>query len=370
MRIGFDAKRAFHNRSGLGNYARTLITALAASYPEDQFDLFTPKPDTNIFTGISGNKNVHFHYPPGLLNQLLPSRWRSYGITSQLNLLKADVYHGLSNELPQNISAFKGKKLVTIHDLIFMKQPGLYPAADRKIYEHKSRSACKNADLIIATSKQTAEDIKSIYGVNAEKIQVVYQSCDPLYFKNEYDNWSEIKNKFKLPDEFILSVGTLETRKNQDTAIKALSTLKEGHLVLVGRKTNYYSELQKIITEKNLSTRVTFLENVSASELRALYKQALFSIYISFHEGFGIPVLESLASGTPVIASQGGCLEEVGGPGALYVDPSNMEQVGQTMTKLLSASERKVLSEAGKIHAQDFLPEKAAAAVMQLYRTS
>jgi hypothetical protein len=126
MNIGFDAKRAYLNNSGLGNYARTLIKSLNEYYPENSYTLFTTRLSDNDFQEqAAACSNIHVHEPQSFIDKKLRSRWRSYGITNVLKEQSVDVYHGLSNELPFNINEFKGKKIVTIHDLIFIRFPKL-----------------------------------------------------------------------------------------------------------------------------------------------------------------------------------------------------------------------------------------------------
>src|SRR3569832_395054 len=167
MKIGYDAKRAFLNQSGLGNYSRTLIKSLSQYYPENKYVLFTPKTGDNYFVDyVEKQKNISIVKPTKLLDRFFRSWWRSYGITKLLTESNIEVYHGLSNELPFNIAEFKGKKIVTIHDLIFLRYPEYYSAADRAIYDRKVKSACDNADVVIAISEQTKRDIERYYFVS------------------------------------------------------------------------------------------------------------------------------------------------------------------------------------------------------------
>jgi glycosyltransferase involved in cell wall biosynthesis len=184
MNIAFDAKRAFLNYSGLGNYARTLVKSLHEYYPENKYTLFTPRKSDNEFQQyISSQSNISIEEPLSFIDKKLRSRWRSYGITELLNDKHINVYHGLSNELPFNISNFKGKKIVTIHDLIFLRYPKLYPFIDAQIYNKKFRHACDIADVIIAISEETKRDIEKYYFIPSEKIKVIYQSCDNLFYQ-------------------------------------------------------------------------------------------------------------------------------------------------------------------------------------------
>ena len=174
MRIGFDAKRAFLNNTGLGNYSRDTIRVLSNFYPDNKYFLYTPKEKGNSRLAFLDNRNNTFvRTPQSLLNKALKSYWRSKSIVSDLFNNKIDIYHGLSHELPLGIEKTNIKTVVTIHDLIFIRYPHLFRTIDRKIYYKKFNSACHRADKIIAVSQQTKQDIIDFFLIPEEKIEVI-----------------------------------------------------------------------------------------------------------------------------------------------------------------------------------------------------
>jgi glycosyltransferase involved in cell wall biosynthesis len=371
MHIAFDAKRAFLNSSGLGNYARTLVKSLNEVHPENHYTLFTPRTVDNEFKKlISIPSNITIQEPEHFIDKKLRSRWRSYGITPILNEKQVNVYHGLSNELPFNIAQFKGKKIVTIHDLIFLRHPELYPFIDRKIYNKKFRNACDNADAIIAISKETKRDIEKYYFIPESKIKVIYQSCDELYYKELSHQYKQaVIEKYKLPSTYLLYVGTIEERKNLLTLVKALKDTKDIPLVVVGNKKNYFNKVMEYLTANKLQDRVHFLETVAHSELPAIYSQAKIFIFPSFFEGFGIPIIEALTSKVPVITTAGGCFPEAGGPDSIYIDPNNEKELAEKINFLLnSESTCKHIIEKGFQYAQLFHPTKCIEQLMRIYK--
>lgn len=372
MTIGFDAKRAFLNTSGLGNYSRTLIKSLNEFYPNNQYTLFTPRQSENDFRKfIFHEKNISIEEPQRLIDKKLVSRWRSYGITKVLEVQNIDVYHGLSNELPFNIGRFKGKKVVTIHDLIFLRYPNLYPYLDRKIYSKKFRHACEIADVIIAISEETKRDIEKHYFIPEDKIKVIYQSCDESYYKeSSADQVYNVESKHSLPEKYLLYVGTIEERKNLLTIVKALKQVKEIPLVVVGKKKKYFNKVMEYITKNHLQNRVIFLDNVENSDLPIIYSNAELFIFPSLFEGFGIPIIEALTRKTPVITTKGGCFLEAGGPDSIYIDPTNENELATNINFLLnSESTRKQIGEKGVQYAKRFHPKNISAELMALYQS-
>jgi glycosyltransferase involved in cell wall biosynthesis len=373
MQIAFDAKRAFLNSSGLGNYARTLIRSLDKNFPENKYHLFTPKTAVGEFNSYAKEKtNFQVRTPESFIDKKLRSRWRSYGITNSLKEFNPDVYHGLSNELPFNIAEFKGKKIVTIHDLIFLRHPELYPYLDRKIYNKKFRHACDAADVVLAISEETKKDIEQHYFVPENKIRVIYQSCDENFYSDVTPEAKDaLRLKYNLPSEFLLYVGTIEERKNLLTIVKALKQVKDIPLVVIGKRKGYFDKVLEFINANALGNRVVFPQHVSNEELPGFYQMASAFIFPSFFEGFGIPILEALTSKVPVITSKGGCFPEAGGPDSIYIDPLNDAELADNLNKLLSSdSLRKQIAEKGFTYAKKFHPDKISAQMMNLYKQS
>lgn len=366
MNIGFDAKRALFNRSGLGNYSRSTIKLLSHFYPGNKYYLFSAKNTQELFQ--PSENQIVVESKSGLIASF-PSLWRSWGI-HLMNHKKLDIYHGLSNELPWSIKRTGIKSVVTIHDLIFLRFPEYYPFFDRQIYWFKFRHACRVADKIIATSEATKADIISFFGTDPSKIEVVYQTCDPVFrIPVSPDKKEEIRIKYDLPEKFILSLGTIEKRKNALTLIKAyLNENINVPLLIAGRPTNYLSEINNYLEKNPSNKRIIFRYSIETTDLPALYQSASLFVYPSIYEGFGIPILEALYSGIPVITSDGSCFAETGGDASLYCNPYDFEQIGKCISKVLNEPDlMKTMIENGFIHAAKFDEAKVAANLMMVY---
>ena len=381
MNIGFDAKRAFHNGTGLGHYSRTLLHSLSQYYPEHQYYLFNPK-GSNSFS-VEGN-NIHEIVPQGFFDKTFRSAWRSSWVKKDLQRLKIDLYHGLSHEIPIGIQKTGIKSVVTIHDLIHERYPEQYNAIDVKIYSKKFRYACANADKVIAISEQTKRDIIEFYKTPEEKITVCYQSCNPSFGNTVSSEEKErIRKLYNLPDQFFLYVGSLIERKNLLNICKAIFLLRNElaiPLVVIGEGGKYKQQVKDYVLQNGLTDKIIFLsENQSvkesssfksAADFPAIYQSAFAMIYPSFFEGFGIPVLEALWSRLPVITSNVSCLPEAGGEGAYYVNPASAEEIATGMKRIYSDKQlATTLKEKGWQQAQHFTQQKCAASVMDVYKS-
>lgn len=366
MKIGFDGKRAANNLTGLGNYSRSLIANLAHFFPQNQYFVYTPKiKDKPQISSFLSGKHIIAKLPGsgGLL-------WRTFGIKKQLVADDIDLFHGLSHEIPVNLKAANIPAVVTIHDLIFLKFPRYYRAIDRFIYKLKCRHACQQADRIIAISECTKRDVIEFFNTDPKKIEVVYQGCDDSFKTPASDEKKLlVHRRFGLPEKYLLNVGTIETRKNLLTLIRTLPHINKTHkLVVVGKPTSYTGLVKKEIDRLGLGARVIFLRDVPFDELPSIYQMADVFIYPSEYEGFGIPVIEALYSGVPVVAAKGSCLEEAGGPDSIYIDPMDHTGFAKAINDVLgSAGLREQMKTSGLTYVQRFDHELLSRKMMNIY---
>lgn len=335
FKIGFDGKRAANNLTGLGNYSRSLIEQLARQFPENKYFVYSPK--------VKSSKQIDTFFEQENIQLKLPSKsnflWRSFNILKDLKHDGIQLFHGLSHEIPFSIQKTEIKSIVTIHDLIFLRFPKYYKFIDRKLYKWKSQSACNHADKIIAISEKTKADIVKFYKINPKKIEVIYQTCDDS-FKTFLDQsvLDKIRLNYKLPEKYILNVGTIEERKNLKLIVQALKTVNEDYkLIVIGKQTPYFKSVEEEIEKLGLKNRILFLKNIPFADLPGIYQLATVFVYPSFYEGFGIPIIEALYSGIPTIAATGSCLEEAGGATSIYISPVDSTSLSSAINQVLES---------------------------------
>ena len=370
MIIGYDAKRAFKNFTGLGNYSRSLISTLSEYYPDNEYVLYTPPYKDHPEHVFAKKNNIRIVRPEGVY-KTFTSSWRSFGISKYAQRDNVKLYHGLSGELPTGLAKRNIRSIVTIHDLIFLRYPEFYKPIDRTIYKKKFYSACKASDLIVALSKQTRDDIISFFGIKEEKIRLVYQGCHPQFYNTCSDEQKQrIAQKYSLPQKYILYVGTIEERKNLSTVIRALASMpKDLQLVALGKETKYMSKVVGEVNRLGLQDRVRFIHRSSFADLPAIYQQAQVFVLPSVFEGFGIPVLEALNSRIPVITSNVSSLPEAGGPHSLYINPTDSKELEKALFQLLAHPElRDSMITNGYKYAQNFREQKLAKDIWSVYQ--
>ena len=337
LTIGYDAKRAVSNGTGLGNYCRTLLNDLGTIDTTDSFRLYVPDLGRDdLRSQLDMPRNMSFVTPANKLVKPLRSLWRIKGIVNDLKRDGVDIYHGLTGELPLGLSEAGIKSVVTIHDLIFMRCPEYYNPVDVAIYKWKFRNAIRQANRIIAISECTRRDIMELGEIDDSRIHVVYQSCDTRFrLQVSPEQKQDVRARYSLPKRYVLFVGTIEERKNALLAAQALPYLSdEIHLVLVGRQTAYAKTIFSFARQNGLANRIHMLSGVPTSDLYAIYQQAECFVYPSRYEGFGIPVIEAIQSRLPVIACTGSCLEEAGGPDNVYVDPDEPQEMAMAIKSI------------------------------------
>jgi glycosyltransferase involved in cell wall biosynthesis len=371
-RIGFDAVRALRNATGLGNYARQLLRGLHEAAPHLAVHLYAPRPARPAFAALPAELGATLHLPP--------SAWQSIGLralwrTTRLGRFAAQdgvaLYHGLTHEIPRDLPATGIPSVVTIHDLLFHTHPELFSAIDRRSYAWRYRWSIDHATALLAVSTHTRDELQQLLGVPAARIAVIPPARDPRFAVPVSDaTRSAVRARHGLPSEYLIAVGTLEPRKNQQLAVRALPALPldAPPLVLVGRDGGSETTLRTEARALGVEGRVRFLAEVTDDELPALLQGAAVALYLSRAEGFGMPVVEAMSAGVPVVIAAGPHLRDAGGSAAVVVPPDDPAAVAAAIVGLLESTDRRRAAiDAGTRHAEGFGAATLARRLLSVY---
>lgn len=376
--IGLDYTAAVRQSAGIGRYTREMVDALAAlstgpNSPE--YHLFVADAVRQILPSLPGT-NFTWH-PTRLSERWLTRLWYRLRLPLPVELWTGPLhlFHAPDFFLPP--VRRRTRTVVTIYDLSFVRQPEtVMPGMLSHLTKWVPRSVAQ-ADHVIAISEATRQDLIELYQTPPQKISVLYPAVTPDFQPvATAQELSAVRHKYGLGENpFILSVGTLQPRKNYQRLIQAFAKVADSastalKLVIVGSKGWQYERIFAQVTQLGLTNHVHFLGFVSDADLPALYSAASLFVYPSLYEGFGIPALESLACGTPVIASNLSALPEVVGEAGLLVDPYDVDKLAAAMTRLLGdAGLRQQLKTAGLAQAAQFTWIGMATKLLEVYHT-
>ncbi len=364
-----DVSAAVHSRAGLGRYAQNMARAMAGLLP-DQVAVFYnhagPQPDLGGLAALP-RRSVPLGYKPWRMAVWLG---QLAGLGFDRLLPAAQLYHATEHLLMplQHIPT-----VLTVHDLIFK----LFPAHHKRLnYWFLNRTMplfARRAKALIAVSAATKNDLVQHYGLPAEQITVVYEAADPHFQPVPPCCVDQVRARYGLPERFLLTVGTIEPRKNYSRLLEALVRLRERDaecsLVVVGSRGWLYEGFFQQIEALQLREAVYVLGYVPDEDLPALYAAATLLVMASVYEGFGLPVLEAMACGTPVVSSRAGSLAELGGTAARYFDPLSVDEMAEVLWGVLQdADMRAAMREAGLQQAAHFSWERAARETLAVYK--
>ena len=368
--VYLDVSAAVHRRAGLGRYAASLARALVAADP-DRYGLFY-----NRERGIEPLAGLE-HLPTRTV-ALGYKPWRMLVWLGQLAhigfdrlLPGAKLFHATEHLLlPLRAIC----TVLTVHDLIFRHLPAHHKPLNRWYLNLTMPLYCRRATHIIAISECTRCDLVAAYGVPAEKVTVIPEAADPRFRPQPPQAVAAVRTHYDLPDRYLLFVGTIEPRKNLTRLLSAFETvhaerLTDG-LVIVGRRGWLYGDFFARLEQSPARDAVHFTGYVPDEDLPAICAAAQALVLPSLYEGFGLPVLEAMACGTPVVASRTSSIPEVGGEAALYCDPTNTEAMTETIRRVLhDPALREKMRTQGLTQAARFSWEQTAVETQAVYDT-
>jgi glycosyltransferase involved in cell wall biosynthesis len=364
MKIAIDAHSIGTQAGGNETYFRQLLRGLAQDKSDNQYILFHAHRDS--LEEIEGDARfTPVSIPKSSIVRLTVS------IPRLLRKTKPDVFHCQYVQPPFT----KAKTVVTIHDLAHEHFPEFFHPLEAVRMRRLVRATAKRADHITTVSKFSAADIERIYGVPPEKLSVAYQAASAEFRPRDKKTCQEhLARAYGIAFPFILYVGRIQARKNLVRLVEAYARLRKrgttARLVIVGKKDWQSGKLLEKVRELGLDSSVIFPGYVSADDLPLFYNAAEVFVFPSVFEGFGLPVVESMASGAPTITSRGSSLEEVAGDGALLVDPFDVSSIADTMEQVLGDPElQHDLVNRGLRRSAEFKAEELSLRMLEVYRS-
>jgi glycosyltransferase involved in cell wall biosynthesis len=335
LRIAVDASSVPAEPAGAGVYAIELVRALAARDRRDGYALFTAGAWANsIFVGRADWRRERVGAPSGARRLA----WEQLRLPRRLDALGIDVLHSTHHTLP--LIGVRCKRVVTIHDVTFFRIADRYPPARRLYMQTLTRLSARAADRIIVPSRTVLDDVVRLLDVRPERVTPVYEAAGAQYRPVDPAEAQLIARRYSVDAPFVLSVGSLEPGKNRARIFHAMRRLRdEGldyRLVAVGRRAWKYERELALIDELGMRDRIILPGYVAASDLPALYTAATAFVFPSLYEGFGLPVIEAMACGAPVLTSNVSATAEVAGDGALLVDPLSVGAIVDGLRRLLT----------------------------------
>ena len=368
--IGIDYTSAAHQSAGIGRYTRELVAALATQPSESQYRLFVAEAKGDFSRPRPGS---NFEWCPTRITQRWLTRfWYRLRLPLPVELWtgRINLFHAPDFFLPPTRPTTR--TLVTVHDLSFVREPtSVMPGMSSHLNAWVPRSVAR-ADHVIAVSEATRRDLIELYQTSPEKVSVLYHGVTADFRPvNDRSQLDAVRQKYKLGYRpFILSVGTIQPRKNYRRLIQAFADLSEEYsLVIVGSKGWDYQLVLNEVEVQGLKDRVHFPGFADDADLPALYSAASLFVYPSLYEGFGLPVLEAMACGTPVVAAEISSLPEVVADAGLLVSPTDVGSIARGMKQVLEDRDlHRFLAEAGRNRAAKFTWTAAAQQLITIYQ--
>ncbi len=370
MRIGLDARYVYDHFPGIGRYIANLAAALAEIDHGHRLVLITNPTLPSTRHDLASLRR----FP---CVELASTMARPFALGEQLAMpllarkLKLDLFHA-----PYYIRPYLGMPCpvaVTIHDMIGWKFPQILSARGRLFFRASMALSVRTAQKIITVSQSARADIAFVYGLAPDQIAVTLEAAEPAFRPQPTESVTALRAKYGLPERYVLYLGSNKPHKNLERLVRAWERLvSEGQpdatLLIAGHYDPRHPEARTMVAERGLGASVRFMPNVAEAELPTLYSGALVFVFPSYYEGFGLPPLEAMACGAPVLCSYASSLPEVVGNAALMVDPYSFIEIADGLRKLLGNPPlRRRLSQYGQARASTFSWDRTARATLRVY---
>jgi glycosyltransferase involved in cell wall biosynthesis len=368
MHVGLNAQLLSlaenYRGAGISWYIYNLLRQLPRIDPSNRFSVFL-----NERQYVDERVDLHYTRWPAQ-QPLARIVWEQLILPAQLRRQKVDLIHAMAFAGPL---LFNGPMVVTVYDLSFLRFPRAFRPWNRWYLSQFTRWSAHRARHVIAISESTRQDVINFLGMPSDRVEVVYCGADPLFHSLPPEQIQAFRKQHNLPDKFVLFLGTLEPRKNLDRLLRAYAGWWQmdpdaPYLVIAGAQGWYYDAVLSLVHSLGVAERVIFLGYVPREDLPLLYNSADMFVYPSLFEGFGLPVLEAMACGVPVITSNVSSLPEVAGEAAVLIDPTDTDELRESLLSLWRDSDqRRNLAARGKKQASHFTWERAAEQTVSIY---
>lgn len=395
MKIGIDCRTILNpekgEAAGVGHYTYQLVRHLLEIDKDNFYVLFFDRDVVNRRLSKFKKENVEIKFFPFVqYKKFLPQSYSNFLASAFLAKEELDIFHSPTANLP---SSYSYPSIITIHDLAVYKFPELYSEKERKFLYSTISSAVKQAEKIIAVSQSTKKDIQDIFSVESKNIKLIYHGIDKRFFGQVHSAEVEkVKTKLGIAANYILFLGTIDSRKNIFRIIESYERLRDKlielpqaslaeeqaninhllskyQLVLAGRPGNQYDQIFKRISDSRYKDDILLPGYINPEDLDPLFQGAKFFIFPSLYEGFGLPILEAMADGIPVITSNISSMPEIAKGRAILVDPFNVSEIAQAMSDLLTDAHLwRDLSRSGGERAKEFSWENTAKETLKFYK--
>lgn len=370
MRIAVNARHMMRDRlEGIGTVTDEIMKRITKDHPDDAFDYYFDRAPDRDFLHYANVTGYSF-FPPARLPVLI-RYWMDNPVRRHVMKQHADVFFSPDGFLPMNLRI---PKVTMVHDIGFLRNPLHVTPMIRKFYAERMPVFVKEADHIITVSHFSKAEMMEVYNLSSDKVSVVYNGVSPLFSPLPPDKIQEVRDQYFDGFAYFLYLGSIHPRKNIHTLIRAFEKFKEDtgsefHLVIAGRPSWYTKEIFDHVRKSKWENEIHATGFVAADAAKKMIASAHALIYPSRYEGFGLPVIEAMASHTPVICSNVASLPEIAGGAALYFDPGDMEElVGRMKEITTDQALRQKLISAGKERIKLFSWDTAAGATYEILR--
>ena len=371
--IGFDAECANHSNTGKGNYGRFIIEAVASSCISNTYlRLYIPThTDNSTYDALARRSNIESMEPDGSIWRKLPWLWQIAGMARDAKRGGVELFHGLNNSIPFGLSRRDIRTVITLHDMRLTSETSPFKPLTSHLRRLLVRSSCRRADRIIAVSEGVKRELTTTLNIDPDKIDVIYTGCAPCYSEHISDDAiASARERYSLPERYILNVGTQSRRRNIELILDAMSKLPYPiDLVAVGEKTPHTRRLQERAKKLGIEERVHLISCDDNNDLAAIYHCAELLVNPTKNSSFGMPLVEALSVGIPVIGTADSCHMEAAGADALYVSPDDSAELADKIDAVLNNEElRQQIIQGGRNHITRFRREVTAYNVLNCYK--